>query len=204
MTDPALLLLQCALDQTHALIAGVTPDDLSAPTPCTAWTVGDLMHHVVVVDLSNFAVAARGGKPDWNAAPGALPDDWAAAFAAGSQAVRDAWAGMELDDAAGTPDGAMGSRRSELDMQLAELAVHGWDLARATGQSVNLNHDLAQHALGWSHGMLKPEYRGADQAFGVEIPVPDDAPIYDRLAGQPFPGARPHRRPTSYRCRISP
>ncbi len=38
-------------------------------------------------------------------------------------------------------------------------------------------------ALNWSHGVLRPEYRGPDKAFGVEVPVPDDAPAYDRLAG---------------------
>jgi hypothetical protein len=31
--------------------------------------------------------------------------------------------------------------------------------------------------------MLRPEFRGPDKAFGVEVPVPDDAPVYDRLAG---------------------
>jgi hypothetical protein len=35
---------------------------------------------------------------------------------------------------------------------------------------------------------LKPEFRGS--AFGPEVSVPDDAPIYDRLAG--FFGSRPN------------
>ena len=36
---------------------------------------------------------------------------------------------------------------------------------------------------GHSRGMLRPEFRGPDKAYGVEVPVPDDAPAYDRLAG---------------------
>jgi hypothetical protein len=31
--------------------------------------------------------------------------------------------------------------------------------------------------------MLRPEFRGPGKAFGVEVPVPDDAPAYERLAG---------------------
>ena len=33
------------------------------------------------------------------------------------------------------------------------------------------------------HVMLRPEFRGPGQAFGPEVPVPPDAPVYDRLAG---------------------
>ena len=69
------------------------------------------------------------------------------------------------------------------DQQIAELATHDWDLARATGQPAELDPALAEHALRWSRGMLRPEFRGPGKAFGVEVPVPDDAPAYDRLAG---------------------
>ena len=74
--------------------------------------------------------------------------------------------------------------RARADQQITELAVHDWDLARATGQDLaGLDPALAEHALAWSRGMLRPEFRGPDKAFGVEVPVPDDAPVYDRLAG---------------------
>jgi hypothetical protein len=42
---------------------------------------------------------------------------------------------------------------------------------------------VAEHALAWARGMLRPEFRGPDRGFGAEIPVPADAPVYDRLAG---------------------
>ena len=60
---------------------------------------------------------------------------------------------------------------------------HGWDLVKATGQRADLDPALAEHALDWSHRMLRPEYRGPDRAFGLEVPVSPDAPPYDRLAG---------------------
>jgi uncharacterized protein (TIGR03086 family) len=72
---------------------------------------------------------------------------------------------------------------SRVDQPIAELAMHGWDLVVATGQQVDLDPALAEHALNWSYRVLRPEHRGPDRAFGVEVPVPPDAPIYQRLAG---------------------
>src|SRR5262249_61761810 len=73
-----------------------------------------------------------------------------------------------------------------LGLQTADLVVHAWDIARATGQPANIDPDLAGFALEWGRANLKPEFRGdesAGQSFGMEIPVPDDAPIDDRMAG---------------------
>ena len=44
------------------------------------------------------------------------------------------------------------------------LDEHDWDLAMATGQQLDgLDPALAEHALNWSRGMLRPEFRGAGQ-----------------------------------------
>ena len=72
--------------------------------------------------------------------------------------------------------------RARADQQITELTVHGWDLAVATGQQADLDPALAEHALGWSRRMLRPELRGPG-AFRPEVPVPPDAPAYQRLAG---------------------
>jgi uncharacterized protein (TIGR03086 family) len=71
--------------------------------------------------------------------------------------------------------------------------VHDWDLAKATGQQAGLDPALAEHALRWSRRMLRPEFRGPDKAVGPEVPVAEDAPAYDRLAGWfgPDPGWTP-------------
>lgn len=64
-----------------------------------------------------------------------------------------------------------------------ELAVHGWDLVTASGVDVPLDDEIAEHALAWAHARLHPRHRGPDKAFGHGVPVPPDAPVYDRLAG---------------------
>ena len=73
--------------------------------------------------------------------------------------------------------------RSRADHQITELAVHSWDLVRATGAPVTLDPSLAEYALAWSQTMLRPQFRGPGLAFGAEVTVPEDAPAYDRLAG---------------------
>jgi uncharacterized protein (TIGR03086 family) len=70
--------------------------------------------------------------------------------------------------------------------QISDLAVHGWDIARATGQAADLDPEVGQLALDWGRECLTPEFRGDEasgQSFGFEVAVADDAPLYDRLAG---------------------
>jgi hypothetical protein len=72
-----------------------------------------------------------------------------------------------------------------LGQQITDLAVHGWDVAKATGQSTDLDPEVGRLALDWGRENLKPEFRGDEasgQSFGFEVAVADDAPLYDRLA----------------------
>jgi uncharacterized protein (TIGR03086 family) len=176
-------LLERALDQTAGLIAGVEPGQAGLATPCAGWDVRELVSHVTGRDLRNFLVSVRGGAPDWTAPDEEIGADWATAFADRAEPVRAAWRAADLDQSVTGP-GGVAPLRARADQQIAELATHDWDLARATGQQLaGLDPALAEHALNWSHGVLRPEFRGPGKAFGIEVPVPDDAPAYDRLAG---------------------
>jgi hypothetical protein len=57
-----------------------------------------------------------------------------------------------------------------------------FDVARATGQSTDLDPELGEQALAWGRANLKPEFRRPG-TFAPEVPVPGTAPIYDRVAG---------------------
>jgi uncharacterized protein (TIGR03086 family) len=66
--------------------------------------------------------------------------------------------------------------------RFADLMVHAWDLAKATGQDTNLATDLCEAAL----AMSRQRTVGMDRAnmpFKDEVPVPADAPAADPLAG---------------------
>jgi uncharacterized protein (TIGR03086 family) len=172
-----------ALDQTGAIIAAIPARQAGLATPCPAWDVRALVRHVVGQGLRNFLVSARGETADWQLPADELGADWAADFSAAAAQLMDVWRAADLDRLVTTPGGGQAPLRGRADQQIAELAVHGWDLARATGQQAELDPPLARHALSWSQQMLRPEFRGPDKAFGPEVAVPADAPIYQRLAG---------------------
>jgi uncharacterized protein (TIGR03086 family) len=172
-----------SLDQTGAIIGAISPRQAGLATPCPAWDVRALVRHVVGQDLRNFLVSARGEIADWQLPADELGEDWAAEFRAGAARLMDVWQAADLDRPVRMPGGGQAPLRGRADQQIAELAMHGWDLARATAQQADLDPALAGHALSWSRQMLRPEFRGPDKAFGPEVAVPADAPVYQRLAG---------------------
>jgi uncharacterized protein (TIGR03086 family) len=184
MTSDAdtIALLERALDQTAGLIAAIDASQAGLATPCAGWDVRALVSHLAGQDLRNFLLSVRGESADWQALADELGDDWAAAFRDRAESLRAAWRAADLDRLVAGPGGEA-PLRFRADQQVTELAVHDWDLAKATGQPAELDQALADHGLNWSRQMLRPEFRGPDKAFGVEVPVPDDAPAYDRLAG---------------------
>ena len=185
MTSDAdtVALLERALDQTAGLIAAVDASQAGWPTPCAGWDVRALVSHLTGQDLRNFLISARGESADWQVPAEKIGADWTAAFRDRAAPLRAAWRVADLDRlVAGL--GGEAPLRARADQQITELAAHDWDLAKATGQVLaGLDPALAEHALAWSRGMLRPEFRGPDKAFGVEVLVADDAPVYDRLAG---------------------
>src|SRR5204863_8986649 len=101
-----------------------------------------------------------------------IGDDWSSAYRRASETLLQTWRKR------GT-EGTLQSRMGELPatwavgQHLADIAVHGWDLARATGQSTDLDPDIGQTALEWGRENLNPQLRG--QAFGAEVNVPETA-----------------------------
>jgi uncharacterized protein (TIGR03086 family) len=195
VTDAAgeLALLERALDQAGTLIAAARPDQAGLPTPCRSWDLRTLVNHVVD-EVRQFALVTGGGRrrpPE----PDAIGEDWAAAYRAAADELRAAWRRPgALDREITLPMGSVPAVWT-VDQQLTELAVHAWDVARATGQSTDLKPDVARRALDWGRENLLPQYRGAEESgshIGPEVPLAPDAPLYDRLAA--FGGRDPRRR----------
>jgi uncharacterized protein (TIGR03086 family) len=179
----ALTLLKRALEQTAAIIAAIPAEQSGLATPCPGWDVRALVRHLAGQDLRNFLVAARGGTADWQAPADEIGEDWAGEFRDRAAQLMAVWRTTDLDGPVAMPGGDQAALRGRADQQIAELAMHGWDLVMATGQQADLDPALAEHALRWSRQMLRPEFRGPDRAFGPEVPVRPDAPAYQRLAG---------------------
>jgi uncharacterized protein (TIGR03086 family) len=178
-STPTLDLLGRTLDQTVTYIAAVKPVQASLRTPCPHWDVRALINHSVY-DLQLFETMVTGGE---RPAPGADligEDNWGPVFQAAADKLMEAWKRRGVDGTIKV--GPLGEVPATwvIGQHLSDIAVHGWDIARATDQNTEGDPDVGETALEWGRANLKPEFRG--DAFGPEVKPKENAPLYDRLA----------------------
>ena len=170
-----------AIAETDKIVAGVTADDLAKQTPCTEFKVTDLLQHLVGSNVMFTKIAKGDSFQGAQALPDMPGDDPIQAWKESSRQVSEAWQDRDLLQK--TVDLPFGTVPAEfgLGIHFLEVLVHGWDLAKATGQEAKLDPDLAQAA----YDMISPviEMGRAGGAFGPEVPVSPDAPIHERLVG---------------------
>ena len=178
--------LQPAARRMEILVTGVSDDQLDLPTPCPSYRVADLLDHICTFTVA-FAAAARKDLDQLQDRPGLgdaarLPADWRERIPTNLttlvQAWRDpdAWDGMTRIGGGDTPGAVAGM------VGLEELVVHGWDLARASGQDEECDSASLEGALTTLQMFQKPgEEREPGSAFGTVIEVADDADLIDRV-----------------------
>ena len=182
-----------AIASTAQIIKGVQADEMSDQTPCAEWDTRALVNHLIgTLWLSEALLADT--APRYPMAPGGLPaedlvgSDPAAAYAdASAAALMAAGTGDSLSRMHVTPLGNMPGPVLA-GFTTLDIVVHGWDLARATGQPATLDSVLAEHVLDFAHQTLATGESRAGR-IGPEVPVPADAPVTDRLVG--FLGRQP-------------
>ena len=181
-----------AVASTAGIVKTVRPDQAGAPTPCTEWDVRDLLNHIIgTLWLSEALLSDRAARHPM--APGGLPGtdladpDPAAAYAeASAAALTAASVGDTLTRVHPTPLGDMPGP-ALAGFTTLDIAVHGWDLARATGQRAALDDTLAAHVLAFAEQAVTHETRAP--RIGPAVPVPAGAPLTDRLVA--FLGRQP-------------
>ena len=183
-TDQTRGLLAAVLADLARVVDGIRDAQLHDPTPCTDYDVAQLCDHVLGW-LTTFAdgFADPGGQaPRASLAGYQAPADAAADVSATAarmdQALRAGAASrpLRLGDSGMPGDMA-------LAMILWEYQMHGWDLARATGQSWSPPDAAAAESLSFAPGMLTDDYQGDGKAFARRVPVAESAPAFDRLLG---------------------
>ncbi|MEU6040991.1 TIGR03086 family metal-binding protein [Actinomadura sp. NPDC047616] len=174
-------LLQRAIDHALDSVEGVTPAALSLPTPCAGWDLGTLLHHL----NDAFDVLAEGVCAGIIASAPAVMDDAdaddpAAVFRKRAERVLDACSRPETTRRGGA---AIADRRLPVDVVLTtvalEIAVHGWDAARAVGDRRPIPGRLALELLLLAPLQVDDAVRPG--LFAPPVPVPPDAPPGDRL-----------------------
>jgi uncharacterized protein (TIGR03086 family) len=168
------------------LVAHIPDEALGRPTPCPAYSLGDLIEHVGGLALA-FAAAARKERNEYTGMnpPGdasRLGGDWRERIPrdltalAGAWAEPDAWSGMTRIAGDDTPAEVVGLVLAD------ELAVHGWDVARATGQAYACEPDILGAALQFLQMFASPDApAGPDVAFGPATFLLEEAPLLDRV-----------------------
>ncbi len=173
--DP-LVAHQRAQDAFAGVLAGVSPDQYGAPTPCSEWTVRDLIEHVLG---GNEHVGIWSGTTD---EPPARPDDVVAAHRATAAAAQKVFAGPEgMSTIFRLPFGEVPGQLF-IGMRTSDVLTHAWDLAAATGQSTDLDPELVAEQLTAVRAFVSPEFRGTGKPFGDEQPCSSGRTPADQLA----------------------
>ncbi|WP_372699749.1 TIGR03086 family metal-binding protein [Arthrobacter sp. JSM 101049] len=175
--SPSIEPLARALECVGEVISGIGSGQWTAPTPCTEWSVRDVVAHLVGMNLVFAAMLGNEAPPDRAVDP--LGTDPAAAYASSAAKLQGTFGepGV-LDRVYSSPLGdATGAERMQI--RLYDLMAHGWDLAQATGQPFNVPDDLAGPSLEFARSQLASQQRSG--RFAPVQPVPDDAPAILRL-----------------------
>jgi uncharacterized protein (TIGR03086 family) len=175
-----------AADAAARTVGNVDASQFGRPTPCADWDVRTLLNHLIVWTSYSLEARAHGDSVGQDL----IDRDFAAdpRFAADYRAQLDraltAWS------APATWEGSlnvMGSPTPAADvaaLNIAEMVLHGWDLAAATGQA---------YTVGETNAEPFRQYEG----FAEPVQVPPSASVLDRVlatsgrdpAWRPAPGA---------------
>jgi len=169
------------------LLGEVGDDQLGDPTPCPAYTLGDLLQHVRGL-AEAFTLAGRKEQPPAGSQPpqpgnaALLTGDWRAETAGWLGILADtwrdpaAWEGSSWIAGAEMPASVIGLVATN------ELVTHGWDVARACGEQLTADEAslaAAEQFVAMMSGPGSEAVRG--EAFGPPVPVASGASPLDRV-----------------------
>jgi uncharacterized protein (TIGR03086 family) len=176
--------LEKAYASTTRVLANVSKEELAAATPCKSWTVADLVNHIVSAPFY-FADAIKAGEGSSDGSDVAFADaDFNSSFAEGTRLAVAAF-GVQgaMEKTVTLPFGVMPGAQV-MNIAALDCFVHGWDLAKATGQSTDLDPALATEMLALAKANITDAIRGDEPApFGPAVDVKTGAPAADQLAG---------------------
>jgi uncharacterized protein (TIGR03086 family) len=179
-------LLERAVDYLVGNLDAVTPAMLTNPTPCRDWDLRALLEHVSgsLEALTEAALCGRVGGVFVDARDARLVP--VAVVREQATAVLDAW--LRAERTTVCVNGLPLTSPVLVGAGALELAVHGWDIARACGRRDPIPSPLADDLLALSKVLVSPADRPV--RFAAPVPISPVANPSDRLVA--FLGRRPH------------
>ncbi|MFI2199286.1 TIGR03086 family metal-binding protein [Streptomyces sp. NPDC020192] len=178
------------------LAEAVTDERLTGPTPCPDLAVRNLLGHLLGLSVAFRDAARKDLGPTTDTSPAVAASDIGPGWREELPKVLDDLADAWRSPAAWTGD----TRAGGVDLPAAvagavvadELVIHGWDLARATGQEYVPDPAALGAALTFLRAAADDPNRGSG-LFGPVVPVPESATLLDRAIG--LSGRDPKWRP---------
>ena len=172
--------LEQSYDQTAKLVAGLTPAEFKAPSPCAGWDVRDTLNHMLGTTWM-FTLVNQGKTVDEDAGD-VVGDDASLAVTAATKENLASWRQPGAFEGDRSYSFGTFPATGAAMLNLGEVVVHNWDVARATGQELVIDPAVGQMVYDWGISIPLDDFR-EHGAFGPEVAVPASAPIIDRLVG---------------------
>jgi uncharacterized protein (TIGR03086 family) len=180
MTTPAELYIR-TLDATEEIVDNVPASHWKAPSPCSGWHVRDVINHIIGENLwavelfQGRTIAEIGDRFAGDLTLGDPPVAYARSVEGVKQVLGDARA-MErtMHLSFGDRPGSFYATQLALDM-----LVHGWDIARGSGQEGRLDPVLVNECLPLAE-QITTEFRQGGW-YGQKLTIPNDADPQTRL-----------------------
>ncbi len=168
------------IKQASGMVSLVEPRHFSDPTPCTEWSVHDLLNHMLyelvwVPDLvEGKTVAEVGKKHDGDLLTGNFQKRWQDAANKAVDVVKQADTSKPVHLSYG--DTAAGHYIAEVG---GDLLVHAWDLGQGLRCTLLMEPDVAEAV--YQNTLPKVESMASGSLFAPPVTVPEDADIQTKL-----------------------
>jgi uncharacterized protein (TIGR03086 family) len=173
-----------ALRATGAVVDGVAARQLDLSTPCDGWSVRELLNHIVggnywAAELADGkSIADVGDRLDGDT----LRDDHAAAYRESAELAAAAFNAPGAMDAPCAVSYGPVPGSVYCGHRILDVVIHGWDLAKATGQDTTLDPELVDAVT----AIITPQMDmlAGSGMFGNTVAIGTNADSQTRLLSQ--------------------
>jgi uncharacterized protein (TIGR03086 family) len=173
-------ILTASLEMLREAGAGVPASHLSDPTPCSEWTVTQVLQHAAGDQLAWAAAVGYGTGPEENPfdPSGKLTGSVAELLGHAIQVATRAWAEVDASAPAVSTPLPQGDLPPDSAVSACALdaAIHGWDVAVATGQAAPLTAALAAQLMPVARAIVEPLRQYGAYATALPPEPGDDGP----------------------------